>query len=57
MAFRVRRASLLYAVGGVLVFGVLLQILTGVSVAIHYVPVISKAFASVNMFTRKFKYG
>lgn len=58
MAFKVpKRANLLYAVGSVLLFGVLLQILTGVSIAIHYAPVISKAFVSVNMFMRKFKYG
>ncbi|AHL30940.1 MAG: putative cytochrome b [Candidatus Hodgkinia cicadicola] len=57
-AFKVpKRANLLYAIGGVLLFGVLLQILTGVSMAIHYVPALSKAFVSVNMFMRKFKYG
>ncbi|AUG91450.1 Cytochrome b [Candidatus Hodgkinia cicadicola] len=58
MAFKVpKRANLLYAIGSVLLFGVLLQILTGVSIAIHYAPIISKAFLSVNMFMRKFKYG
>ncbi|AIC63902.1 Cytochrome b [Candidatus Hodgkinia cicadicola] len=58
LAFKVpKRANLLYAIGGVLLFSVLLQILTGVSIAIHYVPVLSKAFVSVNMFMRKFKYG
>ncbi len=52
-----RHASLLCAIGGVLLFGVLLQILTGVSIAIHYTPVMSKAFVSVYVFMRKFKYG
>ncbi len=37
--------------------GLTLQILTGISMAIHYVPTIDKAFLSVNLFMRKFKYG
>ncbi|AUG33944.1 Cytochrome b [Candidatus Hodgkinia cicadicola] len=52
-----KRANFLYAIGGVLLFGVLLQILTGVSIAIQYTPVVSEAFVSVWMFMRKFKYG
>ncbi|XXM90171.1 cytochrome b N-terminal domain-containing protein [Candidatus Hodgkinia cicadicola] len=52
-----KHASLLYALGGVLLFGLLLQIITGISMAIHYVPVMSEAFMSVNLFVRNFKYG
>ncbi|XXM93389.1 MAG: cytochrome b N-terminal domain-containing protein [Candidatus Hodgkinia cicadicola] len=52
-----KRINLLYTLGGVLLFAIALQILTGISMAIHYVPVITKAFVSVNVIMRKFKYG
>ncbi|XXN19775.1 MAG: cytochrome b N-terminal domain-containing protein [Candidatus Hodgkinia cicadicola] len=58
VSFKVPRyANLLYVFGGVLLFGLMLQILTGVSMAIHYVPTISDAFLSINLFVRKFEYG
>ncbi|WGS83574.1 MAG: cytochrome b N-terminal domain-containing protein [Candidatus Hodgkinia cicadicola] len=52
-----RHANLLYVLGGVLLFALCFQILTGLSMAIHYLPTTASAFESINEFVRKFKYG
>ncbi len=40
-----------------MVFALCFQILTGLSMAIHYLPTTASAFESINEFVRKFKYG
>ncbi|XXM93677.1 cytochrome b N-terminal domain-containing protein [Candidatus Hodgkinia cicadicola] len=52
-----KHANLLYVLGGVLLFALCLQILTGLSMAIHYLPSAANAFESINELMRKFKYG
>ncbi len=58
MAFKVpKRANVLYVFGGVLLFALLLQISSGLAMAIHYLPSAADAFQRAIRMVRSFRFG
>ncbi len=50
-------ANILYAFGGVLLFALVLQIGSGLAMAVHYLPSASDAFLRVTRMIRIFRFG